>query len=148
MWFLAPLLSTAVGAVQGKQKRDAQRKYNLGQAEMTRYSPWTGKSGTISPETASPLSGAMQGAMGGINLAQNLMGKGSSWFGGGGGGGQPSPGLTSQDIQAATQQATPTSGTFGSNVQDMYGGGAKRNWWDQQGSGGRNWMNQGMYSPA
>jgi hypothetical protein len=59
------------------QNRQAenQRKYNLAQAEMTRYSPWTGQKGQLSmSDTGSPLEAGVGGAVQGLGLTQSLGG--------------------------------------------------------------------------
>lgn len=60
-----------------KQNRQAddQRRYNLAQAEVTRYSPWTGRSGQLDVrDTGSPLEAGVGGAIQGIGLTQSLGG--------------------------------------------------------------------------
>jgi hypothetical protein len=60
-----------------KQNRQAndQRKFNLAQAEMTRYSPWTGQTGQLDTrDTGSPLEAGVGGAVQGIGLTQSLGG--------------------------------------------------------------------------
>lgn len=65
-----------LGAVNAAQQRNAQRKQNQQQADMSaaqmEFSPWTGvKPGTpqVSAITANPLGGAVQGGIGGAMYA-------------------------------------------------------------------------------
>lgn len=67
-----PLLTAAVGAVQGNQQRRAQQQQNQQQTDIaaaqTQYSPWTGikpQGVQFNPVTGSALGGAAQGALAG-----------------------------------------------------------------------------------
>ena len=73
MWML-PVGMAALGAYQGAQKKKAEDQWNRGQAEVTRYSPWTGISGQLKPSSSSMLGGAMQGGLSGAMLGQHFGG--------------------------------------------------------------------------
>lgn len=67
---------------QNRQAED-QRKYNLAQAEMTRYSPWTGQKGQLDTrDIGSPLEAGVGGAVQGLGITQSLGGE-LPWFSGG-----------------------------------------------------------------
>lgn len=73
MWnFIIPAAMAGVGYLEGKRKQDQQERWNRAQAEVTRYSPWTGIKGDLSPVTASPLGGAMQGGLTGAMMYQTF----------------------------------------------------------------------------
>jgi len=73
LWAL-PLGMAALGAVQQENQRKRDQAYNAGQAEVTRYSPWTNIHGEIHPSSASALNGAIQGGVSGALLAQQFGG--------------------------------------------------------------------------
>lgn len=72
MWWI-PLASAALQAINNNQKRKDTEAYNLGQAEVTRYSPWTGVHGQSkqqeAPSTAASLAG---GYIQGMGIQQGL----------------------------------------------------------------------------
>jgi hypothetical protein len=74
MWpmIAAMAASTALGYNQQRQQQKATDKWNKGQAEMTKYSPWTGVRGQTQMNTADPLSGAIQGGLSGFAMGQNF----------------------------------------------------------------------------
>lgn len=74
MWNLALMGATALlGANKARRQQEANKQYNLAQAEMTRYSPWTGQSGQLQPNNApSQFEGAVGGALQGASMAQGL----------------------------------------------------------------------------
>ena len=77
MWWI-PLAMDAASMINEKQKENQLDRYNQGQAEVTRYSPWTGIKGQIQPNQGPGMFGAgIGGAVGGLGLMQA--------FGGGGG---------------------------------------------------------------
>lgn len=64
---------------QNRQAND-QRRYNLAQAEITRYSPWTGQTGQLDTrDTSSPLEAGVGGAIQGLGINQTL-GINTPWF--------------------------------------------------------------------
>ncbi|MNJ94788.1 hypothetical protein D3C87_124910 [compost metagenome] len=78
----------ALGDMKAQRQQEQVRANNMAQAEMTRYSPWTGMRGQITPEGASGLEGAIGGGIQGAAAAQGLglgaggktsTGFGSSW---------------------------------------------------------------------
>lgn len=74
MW---PMLAAAggmaaLGMIREREKAKAQRKYNEGQAEISRYSPWTGMQGQITPVFDDSLGAGLQGGLSGAMMAQNF----------------------------------------------------------------------------
>ena len=74
MW---PALLMGASAIMGmnraNRQADQQRRNNLAQAEITRYSPWTGMRGQIDNSyTPSGLEGAISGGIQGASMAQGL----------------------------------------------------------------------------
>ncbi len=80
----------AVGAATSMnaehQKSKALKKHNQGQAEMTRYSNWTGQAGEITPDTTDAVGAGVAGGMRGFQAGQGIN---SSMSGGGGGMSKP-----------------------------------------------------------
>lgn len=76
MWAMAiPAIAGAVlGYDQQRRQAKATEKFNKGQAEVTRYSPWTGVKGQIQQNNADPISGALQGGLSGAMFGQQLSG--------------------------------------------------------------------------
>lgn len=73
MWWALPLATTAMGLSRQNRQANDQRKYNLAQAEVTRYSPWTGQTGQLDTrDTGSPLEAGVGGAIQGLGLNQSL----------------------------------------------------------------------------
>lgn len=70
MWPM--LVMAGLGALQGHAKQQQQEKWNRGQADVTRYSPWTGIKGDLKPVTDSALGGAMQGGLTGAMMSQSM----------------------------------------------------------------------------
>ena len=67
--------SALLQARQAEQRRNQQEKYNKGQAEVTRYSPWTGMQGQMDNSfIPDALSAAAGGAIQGASVAQGLQG--------------------------------------------------------------------------
>jgi hypothetical protein len=64
--------TAALGYNQQKQQQKQMAKYNQGQAEMTRYSPWTGVKGQTQMDSSDPLGGAIQGGLSGLALGNNI----------------------------------------------------------------------------
>lgn len=67
--------TAALGYTQQRQQQKAINEHNKGQAEMTRYSPWTGVRGETQANTADPLVGALQGGLSGYALGSNISNK-------------------------------------------------------------------------
>lgn len=76
MWYLVPLGTALLGGIQGNKQRDNDIANNELQAEITKYSPWTGMTGKVGPVSGGWMSGAMQGGLSGLGLAQNMMASG------------------------------------------------------------------------
>lgn len=120
-----PLAMAAVGAVSGARQAEAKRaqqnKFNQIQSEMTRYSPWTGVSGTLDnsyhPDV---LSGGVGGGLQGLAASQSLTGmfKGSSTPGGG-----------------ITPPADPSAPNSQNSFSNIFGGQNYSNQMGQQGNG-------------
>lgn len=72
MLWAIPLGMAALGAVNAKQKQEQQEASNKAQAELTRYSPWTGMQGKLDFSAPSMLGGAMQGGVAGLGMAQGI----------------------------------------------------------------------------
>jgi hypothetical protein len=68
-WML-PAAMAGINAIKGSQQRAAARDYNRGQAEVTRYSPWTGMTGQTKQVTGGLLTDAAGGAMQGAMMGQ------------------------------------------------------------------------------
>jgi hypothetical protein len=68
-WML-PAAMAGINAIKGSQQRDAARDYNKHQAEVTRYSPWTGMTGQTKQVTGGLLTDAAGGAMQGAMMGQ------------------------------------------------------------------------------
>ncbi len=79
MGFWIPLAMSALGAVTGAKKAEEDKKlhaiYQKGEAEATRYSPWTGIKGKTAPMKGSQ-GAIMQGLMAGLMMGQQFTGEG------------------------------------------------------------------------
>ncbi len=71
MSFWLPLAGAALGAVKANADQGDIRAQQKTQAEIARYSPWTGIKPT-SIANSDPLGAAMQGGMSGVALGQNM----------------------------------------------------------------------------
>ncbi len=69
---LVPALGAVAGGLQANEQKKDVRRQNRAQAEITRYSPWTGMKGQMQAEP-SAVGGALQGGMMGA-MAANQMG--------------------------------------------------------------------------
>lgn len=67
--------------IQGEQARKHTKKMNNAQAEIEANSYWTGRNGQLTPNNNSFLGGAVNGAVGGLMMAQSADAAGL--FGGG-----------------------------------------------------------------
>ena len=74
MWWMPAAM--AVGSMIGEKERsDNLEAHNKGQAETTRYSPWTGMKGQIKQDTGPGLFGAgVSGAASGLAISQQFGG--------------------------------------------------------------------------
>lgn len=72
MLWAIPLATAIIGGLKAEQQRKADNIDNQLQAELTKYSPWTGKSGTIHGVSGGFLDGSMRGGMSGLSLAQGI----------------------------------------------------------------------------
>lgn len=105
--------TTLLSLNQENQKAKQMKRHNEGQAEITRYSPWTGKSGEIQSYTYDPVSAGMGGALQGMGMAQT--------FGKMGGAAKPTgaPGVTpAGDLGAGTMNAE--LGQMGQDATNKY----------------------------
>jgi hypothetical protein len=110
MWQLIPIgVGAVMGARNAQKQADETKRQNLAQAEITRYSPWTGMHGQIQANTADPLNGAFQGAMGGLALGQGMSQAGM--FGGGAGAASPA---------MAGQPGNPADDPFSTGFRRTY----------------------------
>jgi len=79
MWWAIPLATTVMGMDKARRQADAKESYNKAQAELTKYSPWTGMRGQIDTSySPTMLEGGLQGGIQGMGMMQ----AGQSAFGG------------------------------------------------------------------
>jgi len=85
MWWMLPAAIGAVSSMKSaERKADQQKANNLAQAEMTRYSPWTGMTGKLDTSyTPGAFEAGLSGGLQGLGMAQGF------GMGGMGGGGSP-----------------------------------------------------------
>lgn len=107
MWnFAIPIAMAAMGANSAQRKADQQKKYNIGQAETTRYSPWTGQSGRADNSySPSALEGGVSGGIQGMGAVQSL-----------------GLGLGKSDWTEAPPTATSTAPMMANGMQNAFGG--------------------------
>jgi hypothetical protein len=76
MWGQLALMAggAALGLMREKQKANAMRKFNEGQAETTKWSPWTGMKGDIKPVFEDSMGAGLAGGLTGAQLGQGLGG--------------------------------------------------------------------------
>lgn len=76
MAFWIPLMAAAAGAYASNRRASAEAKqnkrFNEGQAEVTRYSPWTGMQGEIKPYTYDAIGSTLQGGLSGFAMGSNI----------------------------------------------------------------------------
>ena len=81
MWWI-PIAMAAGSMINEKEREDNLEAYNEGQAEMTKYSPWTGVRGQIKQDTGPGIFGAgISGAVSGLGVSQQLQGMGGGGMG-------------------------------------------------------------------
>ena len=73
VWWV-PVAMAAAGAVEGDAKRKRNEKKLQAQAEIARWSPWTGMQPHDVSTEDSAIHGAMQGGVAGIGMTQNMKG--------------------------------------------------------------------------
>lgn len=105
-WLL--LGTAALGAVQAAEQRKRDNEWNRAQAEVSRYSPWTGISGNLKQSNASVLGGALRGGLTGAMMGQA--------FGGGGGGAEA---VSNGDVAAKAGEGALGSGEMSSAFSKM-----------------------------
>ena len=66
MWWMLPAGLAAGGAYQGEQNRQQNKRDAAAQAEIARWSPWTGMSPHQISHKDSAIGGAMQGGLAGM----------------------------------------------------------------------------------
>lgn len=88
-WMIPLMVGGAVmSKMQGDAQRDAENKAMFANAEMMRYSPWTGmKTSMMKPTASSEIMDMGKGALSGAMFAQGLGGGGAAGAAGAGGGG-------------------------------------------------------------
>lgn len=73
MWWALPIAMSAANIFAEKERQDNLQRYNEGQAEVTRYSPWTGMRGQIQRDTGPGIFGAgVSGGVSGLALSQQF----------------------------------------------------------------------------
>lgn len=117
MWWLLPAATALLSANKANRQAEQQQKYNIGQSEMTRYSPWTGQAGKIDNSyTPSVLEGGLSGGVQGLGIMQSF-GK-SPW-------GAPTQMQQNSNALGEQQQSSPWSGNdMKPNIYQSSG----RNW--------------------
>lgn len=71
MWWALPVATSLLGMRNANRRREQQEQYNKGQAEVTRYSPWTGVSGKMDTSyTPDALEAGISGGMQGLGMMQ------------------------------------------------------------------------------
>jgi hypothetical protein len=68
--------SAALSMYREKKKADAMNKWNQGQAEVTKWSPWTGMKGDVRPNFEDPMGAGLQGGISGLGLYGSMKGAG------------------------------------------------------------------------
>ena len=66
--------TTAMSVHRENEQAKQAKKFNQGQAEITKYSPWTGMRGEVKPYSYDPVGAGMQGAVSGLQLGNNVSG--------------------------------------------------------------------------
>lgn len=87
---MIPAATAAIGAMSAKNRNDNIESANKANAEITRYSPWTGMQGQIQAKGPSMMEGAFAGGLQGLGMAQGM----------GFGGGAPSAGAPAGGMMA------------------------------------------------
>lgn len=74
MWqFLIPAATAALGAQRAQRQADQKERFNKAQAEITKYSPWTGMRGQLdSSYSPSSFEGGLAGGLQGLGMAQGF----------------------------------------------------------------------------
>lgn len=119
MGFFLPAMMVAGAALQGRaadRKRKQQERFNQGQAETTRYSPWTGMTGQLDQSyVPGSLEAMAGGAIQGAGMAQGLQGIMNGM------GSAPTPQPTAGQFMDQMQMAQPQA-PIGMNMQPgLYG---------------------------
>lgn len=119
MWPLIAMAGSALLSMhQENQKAKQMKKYNEAQAEMTRYSPWTGRAGQIQQYTYDPLSAAAGGALQGLGMYQDFsklnMNKPQA-------GGLTTSGVDQSINTLGSADMANSFGQMGQGVQNQYG---------------------------
>lgn len=105
LWAL-PLGMAALGALQSEQKRKDTAEWNKKQAELHKYSPWTGMKGEIRENNQDAMGGALQGGVAGLGMAQGMGG----WGGlASGKAGAVTNAASSADVMAQTAPVVPNA---------------------------------------
>ena len=82
MIWAIPLAMAAAGAIQGQQKREQEKRDRKAEAEIARWTPWTGMAPQRVQAGGGPLGGAVTGGLQGASFMQSMnaagYGKGDS----------------------------------------------------------------------
>ena len=74
MDFWIPLAMAGASLLQEKNNADATERFNKGQAEITRYSPWTGMKGQMKQNSPNYLGAGLKGGLQGYMLGNAICG--------------------------------------------------------------------------
>lgn len=129
LWAI-PVGMAALGAYKGQQDRAQAKKDRLAEAEVARWSPWTGMSPARVGMPAGELGGAIQGGLAGASLMQSFDGGGNkqptntgeSWTGNELNNSQVQPTQQSIDGQSPAMLAQQSKySQYGARPQSLYG---------------------------
>jgi hypothetical protein len=81
-WWVVPAITAGVGAYKGMEENKQAKKEQKAQAEVARWSPWTGMTPQKVDKGAGIFGGALQGGSSGLAMSQ-AMSKASAADGGG-----------------------------------------------------------------
>ena len=109
MLWVVPAVMAAAGALEGDAKRRRNEKKLQAQAEIARWSPWTGMAPHDVSTEDSALHGAIDGGVAGIGMQQNMKGD-TAKAGAGAGAGAEATNLT-EDSGASSEPYTSTGDT-------------------------------------
>ncbi len=75
MWgAIAAGIMAALSANKERQKSDSIYEHNIGQAALTKYSPWTGMKGSLQKDNTDALGGAVKGGLMGYSMGSSIDG--------------------------------------------------------------------------
>jgi hypothetical protein len=108
--------SAALSMYRDQKKNEATEKFNKGQAEITRYSPWTGMKGEVRPIFNDPVGSGLQGGLTGASLYGSM--KGAGMFDGDSGGQTLGDGRGGEGALVSQDQVQGMGGDMG-NARPM-----------------------------